>query len=124
MVDNPELQALYTLLASTVDGYNRTHSVQIDSIDFNAVVPVPFDDDSEDYIGSIVYRTYRTNVLDYYYEAIPKCELFPWTDQSEDPENVARIKDYMRREAQRSYREGWERLPWWIEIKEEANGCW
>lgn len=122
MVDNPDLQALYTLLASSVDGYNRTHKTQIESIDFNASVPVPFDDDFEVYIGSVVYRTYRTNVLDFWYEAIPKCEMFPWSDQSVDPDNVERIKMHMRRESQRKYREGLERLPWWIEIKEVMNG--
>ena len=92
--------------------------MQVESIDFNATVPVPFDDESDKYFGSVVYRTYRTNVLDYWYEAVPKCEMFPWTDQSEDPENVRCIKEHMRRESQRLHREGIELLPWWIDVKE------
>ncbi|MEG1916751.1 MAG: hypothetical protein RR061_08740 [Muribaculaceae bacterium] len=55
-VQNTDLHDFYSDLVEYVDCYNRTHDVQIDSLDFTADVPseIPFD-----YFGSLVFKTYN-----------------------------------------------------------------
>ena len=102
MVENADLQDLYRLLADTLDGYNKTHDVQVSYVDFTATLP------SAAYSGSVVCREHPDNIIDYHYRDLREGD-FDWYSPEDwahvvcDREAIAAAN---RKEAQRAHREG------------------
>ena len=71
MIDNPELQDLYRTVADVLDGYNKTHDVQVVYVDFEARVP------DYSYSGSVVCREYPESIIDYHYRDL-RDDDFDW----------------------------------------------
>lgn len=116
MVEDKELQELYGLIYTTLDGFNKTHDVQVQFVDFNA--DVPEDNDSPDYVyaGSVVLPSYEVNVIDFHYrdlrdEDFDWFALDDWLQACIDREAIAAEN---RREAQKRHREGTLRYAPWL----------
>lgn len=105
MLDNRELQELYRLIADVLDGFNRTHDVQVLYVDFVATLP-----DQDVYGGSLVLRQYEQSIIDYHYRDLAE-EDFDWFGEDDwvfvdRTTEVERIIAERRRTAQRYHREG------------------
>ena len=119
MVDDKELQELYGLVYTVLDGFNKTHGVQVNYLDFNADVPADDGaDESQDYVyaGSVVLPHYQVNVIDFHYRDL-RDDDFDWWTLDDWPQAVAdaeRVKAENRREAQKRHRDGTLRYAPWL----------
>lgn len=118
MVDDKELQELYGLVYTVLDGFNKTHGVQVNYLDFNADVPADDEDESHDYVyaGSVVLPHYQVNVIDFHYRDL-RDDDFDWWSLDDWPQAVAdaeRVKAENRKEAQKRHREGTLRYAPWL----------
>lgn len=116
MVEDAELQELYGLVYTMLDGYNKTHDVQVQYVDFNAEVPVLDDDSDYLYAGSVVLPRYEVNVIDFHYRDLREDDfdwfsLEDWPQACVDRDAVAAAN---RREAQKRHREGTLRYAPWL----------
>ena len=117
MIDNPELQDLYRTVADVLDGYNRTHDVQVVYVDFEARVP------DYSYSGSVVCREYPDSIIDYHYRDLRDDDFYwfkpeDWPKVCLDREAIAAAN---RKEAQRAHREGRKLSDIW-HVKHRNNG--
>lgn len=121
MIANAELQELYRLLADVLDGFNRTHDVQVAYVDFSAFVP-----DEDAHNGSLVCREYEQSIIDYHYRDLGPDD-FDWfgpddwvyVDRSRE---VERILAERRKTAQRYHREGRDlRTLWYVRDRERRR---
>lgn len=106
MIDNPELQELYVMLMSVVDGYNRTHSVQVQHLDFGATFEdhdVPFYD--PDHTGSLIFRVYDFDEYEYYRDQFPEDFKIPESGKWTYEDRRKNERKYVS-ELQRMHREG------------------
>lgn len=119
MVEDKELQELYGLIYTTLDGFNKTHDVQVQFVDFNADVPADADeDDTSDYVyaGSVVLPHYEVNVIDFHYRDL-RDDDFDWfkpDDWAQACVDREAIAEANRREAQKRHREGTLRYAPWL----------
>lgn len=119
MVDNVELQELYSLLSDVLDGYNRTHAVQVDYVDFSVAVP------ESAYRGSVVCREYEDNIVDYHYRDLVDDD-FDWFEGEEwtyeaRRASVERILKEQRLETQAAHRRGRSlNYLWWVRRQREG----
>lgn len=116
MVEDPELRELYGLIYTMLDGFNKTHDVQVQYVDFNADVPADGDDPDCVYAGSVVLPSYEVNVIDFEYRELGPDD-FDWFGPEDWPQSVAdveRIKAANRKEAQKRHREGTLRYAPWL----------
>lgn len=116
-VNNADLRELYGLIYTMLDGFNKTHDVQIRYVDFNADVPQDEDGvDASGYNGSVVFPSYEVNVIDFHYRDL-RDDDFDWFDVGDwaqacvDREAIAEAN---RREAQKRHREGTLRYAPWL----------
>lgn len=116
MVEDKELQELYGLIYTAIDGFNKTHDVQVCYCDFKADMPIEDDADQIAYDGTVVFPRYEVNVIDYHYRDLRKddfdwFEAGDWAQACVDREAIAEAN---RREAQKRHREGTLRYAPWL----------
>lgn len=119
MVEDAELQELYGLVYTMLDGYNKTHDVQVNYLDFNADVPADDGEgESQDYVyaGSVVLPHYQVNVIDFHYRDL-RDDDFDWFSLEDWPQACVdrdAIAAANRREAQKRHRDGTLRYAPWL----------
>ncbi|WP_139653018.1 hypothetical protein [Raoultibacter phocaeensis] len=118
MIENVELQELYSLIADVCNGYNKTHETQVSYVDFTAALP------DEDYSGAVVCREYPKNIIDYHYRDL-RDDDFDWEAYADYTAYRRRIdairSDWVRR-SQRAHREGTMSLCYWLDYPYFAKG--
>ena len=116
-VTDKELQELYGLIYTVIDGFNKTHDAQVEYVDFR--VDVPADEQMYDiYDGSVVAPIYAQSIIDYHYRDL-RDDDFDWFGSDEwvlpdRSKEVERIMAVNRREAQRRHREGTLKYAPWL----------
>lgn len=115
MIDDPDIQELYSLLADTLNGFNRTHDVQVDWVDFKALERLSAPCFSRAaYEGSVACRTYERKPMDAWYSCIDSSELYPNCDFSVDQSEIVKIRRAWVRMSQQAHREGCMSRCYWL----------
>lgn len=122
MVENAEIQELYSIIFDVLNGFNKTHDVQVLSVDFEASVP------TELYQGSVICREYQKSIIDYHYRDLVDAD-YDWYSPNwsylDQQRTIDRINSGRRRKTQQHYRAGRDiRTLWWTKHSLEAfGGC-
>lgn len=116
MVEDKALQEFYGLIYMVVDGFNRTHDVQVQYLDFRADAA---DCEHGEYDGTLVFPRYSTTLIDEYYRSLGDDDNDWW--ESDDwqfvnrEREMERVLKQRRREAQRRHREGTLKYAPWLQ---------
>ena len=117
MVEDKELQELYGLIYTAIDGFNKTHDVQVQYLDFKADVPDDGDEDDQvSHDGTLVFPRYQVNVIDFHYRDL-RDDDFDWfkpEDWAQACVDREAIVEANRKDAQKRHREGTLRYAPWL----------